>query len=160
MKQKTMPFSYKTIEDNTGFLLWQISHMWQYEQEKAMKENFNISQLQYVMMASIYWLNIHRTEVTQACLSQHTKIEKMTVSKNLKRLQKKSYIQRKAHSSDLRANAVSLTEQGTELIKQAVTVIEKIDREFFISLEKKITGFNNDLLKLIVYNENTFFKLD
>jgi DNA-binding MarR family transcriptional regulator len=160
MGQETMPFGYTTIEENTGFLLWQISHMWQSEQEKAMRENFGISQLQYVILASIYWLNIHRREVTQTCLSQHTKIEKMTISKNLELLQKKSYILRKTHSTDLRANAVCLTEKGKELVNRAVIVIENIDRKFFISLGKKINNFNDDLLKLIVCNQNAFSKPD
>jgi DNA-binding MarR family transcriptional regulator len=157
MKQKQLPFGYSAIEDNTGFLLWQVSHMWQIEQERALKERFGISQLQYVILASTYWLNLNKVEVSQSYLSRHTKIEKMTMSKNIRELQKKSYLSRKTHSKDLRANSVFITEEGKELMAKAIAVVERIDNEFMISLKKNIRSFNSSLLSLIKYNSNSFF---
>ncbi|MDR0824033.1 MAG: MarR family winged helix-turn-helix transcriptional regulator [Prevotella sp.] len=152
------PFGYDTTEDNTGFLLWQVSSMWQQIQEKALRANFGLSQSQYVVLASTYWLNVLDREITQINLAQHTKIDKMTVSKILKILEDKSLIYRKPHSTDSRANAVYLTQEGKDLMSKAIDIIETIDKEFFLSFGKKIDKLNHILLKLIETNKNLFFQ--
>jgi DNA-binding MarR family transcriptional regulator len=159
MKKAANPFNYETLEDNTGFLFWQVSNIWRRIQEETLQTKLGISQSQYVILASVYWLNTHNAEVTQARLSQHTKMDKMTVSKILKILEDKSYVSRKGHSSDLRANAVFLTRQGEELMSRAISIIESIDQVFFISHDKSFNKFNANLLKLLKTNENNPFNL-
>jgi DNA-binding MarR family transcriptional regulator len=159
MAHNIITFSYDTIEANTGFLFWQLSHIWQYEQEKTLKKMFKITQLQYVILASAYWLTSHGMEVTQTFLSQHTKIEKMTLSKNLQILQERSYLHRKTYSSDLRANTVFLTEQGLDLLERAVKVIEEIDCKFFSPLGKSIDSFNVKLIALIKFNKKNLTQI-
>jgi len=151
-KNDNIPFSIKQLEDNSGFLLWQISSLWQQKQKKALEANYNITHTQYVLLASIYWLTLHDEEVTQVSLSAHTKIEPMTISQVLKVLQKKEYIYRQPHSKDTRAKAVYLTPQGKKLMKDAIVTIESIDARFFEVLGKNVNKFNSTMQKLIKDN--------
>lgn len=152
MKKNDNPFSIEQLDDNTGFLLWQISSIWQLKQKKALEANYDITHTQYVLLASIYWLTLHNEEVTQISLSLHTKIEPMTISQVLKALQKKGYIFRQPHSKDTRAKAVYLTEDGKNLMKKAVITIEDIDTRFFEVLGKNVRKFNIQIQKLIKDN--------
>lgn len=152
MKKSYIPFSVKYIEDNSGFLLWQLTSLWQQEQKRALEINFRISHSQYVILASTYWLTLNGEEVTQIGLSQHTKMEPMTVSQILKGLQKSGYIVRQAHSADTRAKSVSLTDEGKDLMKDAIKMIEALDVKFFSVLGKGIKKFNADMMKLIKTN--------
>lgn len=152
MKKNDNPFSIEQLEDNSGFLLWQLSSVWQQKQKKALETIHNITHTQYVLLASIYWLTTHDEEVTQISLSTHTKIEPMTVSQVLKVLQKKGYIFRQPHSKDTRAKAVYLTSEGKNLMKDAIVTIEGIDARFFESLGKNINKFNTMMQKLVKYN--------
>lgn len=152
MNRKEGPFTIKNIEDNSGFLLWQVTHIWQQQQKKALEINYGISQSQYVILATTYWLTLEESEVTQITLSQHTKIEPMTVSQLLKVLQKKNYIYRKPHSVDTRAKAVYLTKEGEDLMSRAVETIETIDKLFFKSLSISAKKFNSELARIINAN--------
>jgi len=152
MKEREYPFSIKQIEDNSGFLLWQVSSIWEQKQKYALESIHKITHSQYVIMASIYWLTLSGEEVTQISLSQHTKIEPMTVSQLLKVLQKKEYIHRKPHSKDTRAKTVYLTDNGKVLMEKAIVTIEAIDADFFKVLGRKIGKFNQEMLKLIYQN--------
>lgn len=152
MKKSYIPFSIQYIEDDSGFLLWQVSCLWQQEQKRALEINYRISHSQYVILASIYWLTLNDAEVTQIGLSQHTKMEPMTVSQILKGLQKSGHIIRQAHSADTRAKAVFLTDEGKEMMKEAIKTIEAIDAKFFSVLGKGVKKFNDDMMKLVKSN--------
>ena len=148
MKSNDNTFSVEHANESCGFLLWKVTTLWQQEIKKALT-HFDMAHTQYVIMASIHWLNLHNDEVTQVKLSHYTKIEPMTVSVILKTLQKKNWIIRKEHSTDTRAKSVELTEKGKKLIKKATVVVETTDRSFFEVLEKKdVNQLNQYLIRL------------
>nr|WP_319570200.1 MarR family transcriptional regulator [uncultured Draconibacterium sp.] len=148
MKSVDNTFSVEKAEDSSGFLLWQVTNLWQREIKKAL-EQYKITHSQYVLMASIHWLSIHNQEVTQIALSNHTKIDPMTTSTVLRTLQKKNYIKRQEHKTDTRAKIVELTKEGKEIIKKAVVTVETFDNDFFYSLGEKVNEFNNNLRNLL-----------
>ena len=141
-------FSAEKAEESSGFLLWQVTNLWQREIKKALKE-FGLTHSQFVLLASIHWLTLHNQEVTQVVLSNHTKIDPMTTSTVLRTLQQKGFLQRKEHLTDTRAKTVGLTEKGVKIIKMAVVVVEKFDKEFFSLLGNKTTELNNNLIVLL-----------
>jgi DNA-binding MarR family transcriptional regulator len=100
-------------------------------------------------MASIYWLTIHKQEVTQVVLSNHTKIDPMTTSTVLRTLQEKGFIHRQEHLTDTRAKTVGLTDEGKKIIKKAVVTVEKFDTHFFSHLGSKVSELNKNLLILL-----------
>ena len=148
MKDKDNTFAVKKAEESSGFLLWQVTNLWQREIKKAL-EPYELTHSQFVLMASIHWLTLQRQDVTQILLSTHTKIDPMTTSTVLRTLQAKNLVQRQEHSTDTRAKIVALTENGKKIIKQAVKTVETFDRNFFAELSDKAELFNQQLLALL-----------
>ena len=148
MKSKDNPFSVAKAEDSSGFLLWQVTNLWQREIRKAL-EPFDLTHSQFVLLASTYWLTLNNLEVTQILLSSHTKIDPMTTSTVLRTLQSKGLLQRQEHLTDTRAKTVTLTDQGKKLVKQAVKAVEAFDKTFFDALGAKVRQFNEQLLTLL-----------
>jgi MarR family transcriptional regulator, organic hydroperoxide resistance regulator len=148
MKQNDNTFSVEKPEESSGFLLWQVTNLWQREIRKAL-EQYDLTHSQFVLMASIHWLTIHKQDVTQVVLSNHTRIDPMTTSTVLRTLQQKGFLQRHEHSTDTRAKTVGLTEEGKKIIKKAVITVESFDREFFSLLGNKTKEFNMSLLSLL-----------
>jgi DNA-binding MarR family transcriptional regulator len=148
MRSPDNTFSFENAEDSSGFLLWQVTNLWQREIRKAL-EKYDLTHSQYVLMASIHWLALQHQEVTQIILSSHTKIDPMTTSTVLRTLQTKKLIQRQEHSTDTRAKTVALTDDGKKVIKQAVKAVEKFDADFFSPLGDKTSDFNKKLLVLL-----------
>lgn len=150
MKSTDNTFSVEKPEDSSGFLLWQVTNLWQREIKKALEE-YGLTHSQYVLLASIHWLTIHNREVTQIVLSDHTKIDPMTTSTVLRTLQQKGLILRQEHVTDTRAKTVALTEEGKKIIKKAVVTVEKFDTGFFASLGNNTSEFNTSLILLLQY---------
>jgi MarR family transcriptional regulator, organic hydroperoxide resistance regulator len=148
MKVIDNTFSVEKAEDSSGFLLWQVTNLWQREIKKAL-EVYGLTHSQFVLMASIHWLMLHNQEVTQVILSNHTKIDPMTTSTVLRTLQQKGLIQRQEHLTDTRAKTVELTEDGKEIIKKAVVTVEQFDKQFFSLLGDKTSVLNSHLLTLL-----------
>ena len=149
------PFVYESLEDDTGFLLLQLSRLWDEYHERALKKHYNLSSMQYAVLASVYWCVLHSDkDVTQTCLARHTKIDPMTISQVFKVLEKKNYIVRTTSSTDIRAKSVTLTEEGEALMQKAVLTIAATDAKFFKVLGAENTEiFNKLMVNLIQEND-------
>lgn len=148
MKNTDNTFSVDKAEDSSGFLLWQVTNLWQREIKKAL-EPYQLTHSQFVLMASIHWLTLQKQDVTQILLSTHTKIDPMTTSTVLRTLQAKGLLKREEHLTDTRAKTVALTENGKKLVKQAVKAVESFDKIFFSTLDNGTKQFNRQLLTLL-----------
>ena len=148
MKSSDKTFRSASAEESSGFLLWQVTSVWQREIRKAL-DPLGISHSQFVLLASIHWLTLQKEDVTQVLLSNHTKIDAMTTSTVLRTLQSKGFVTRTEHSTDTRAKVVSLTEEGKKVMKKAVAIVEDFDHVFFSSLQSKLPSFNQHLLTLL-----------
>ena len=125
MKSKDHTFSVANAEDSTGFLLWQVTNLWQREIKKALVP-FDLTHSQFVLMASIYWLTLQKQAVTQIVLSAHTKIDPMTTSTVLRTLQTKGLVSRAEHATDTRAKLELYAVQG-QLGTSEFRLIREID---------------------------------
>lgn len=150
MKQEDNTFSFDNAEDSSGFLLWQVTNLWQRQIKKAL-EQYDLTHSQYVLLASTHWLTLQNRDVTQVLLSGHTKIDPMTTSTVLRTLQAKGLLKRQEHTTDTRAKTVALTDIGKQVIKQAVVAVEDFDKSFFLSLGNEAEVFNQKLLGLLSY---------
>ncbi len=149
---RNIDFNFQKTEDSTGFLLWQVTNLWQREIKKAL-EKYELTHSQFVLLASIHWLTFDKQSVNQILLSNHTKIDPMTTSTVLRTLQRKGFIDRQEDKIDTRAKTVVLTKIGVKNIKQAIKTVEQFDKIFFGSINNDIEYFNNKLIKLLE-NEN------
>ncbi|MDR0542184.1 MAG: MarR family transcriptional regulator [Dysgonamonadaceae bacterium] len=151
---KHSPFLIENLEEDSGFLMLQVSRLWVEYHEKVLRKHHGLSHIQYAVLASIYWLVLDTCkQVTQTKLAKHTKIDPMTISQMFKVLEKKGYIYRTAHESDIRAKSVNLTEEGKELITQAIITITNADNKFFKVLGKNLKSFNKCMVELLNAND-------
>lgn len=129
------PFGFERPGDSPGFSLWQVTTLWQRKIKQAL-EPHGLSHAQFVLLAVLLWLSERREEVTQVMLIDWTKLDKMTVSKSLKKLSTEGYVTRTESLKDSRAKCVQLTDLGKTLVTKLIPVVEGIDAEYFSPLTK------------------------
>ena len=128
-------FGFDKPEDSAGFLLWQTTMTWQRLIKKSL-DLYDISHAQFVILAITLWFEKKDKEVSQILIVRQSKLDKMTVSKSLKKLTQLGLIKRAEHKEDTRVKAISLTKKGREFASKLVPVVEKIDAEFFGMINK------------------------
>ncbi|MBO9731250.1 MAG: MarR family transcriptional regulator [Chitinophaga sp.] len=148
MKKEDNAFSVQSAEESPGFLLWQVTSLWQREIRKAL-EKYDLTHSQFVLLASVMWLTQQHEPVTQILLSAHSKIDPMTTSTVLRTLQTKGLLERREHATDTRAKTVALTAAGEKVTRQAIKVVEQFDKDFFEPLGAKTGEFNRKLRVLL-----------
>lgn len=131
--EKESSFSVQKADDSSGFLLWQVTTLWQREIKKAL-ESVELSHSSFVILASLLWFDEQQIEPTQTTIINHTKLDKMTVSKSLKTLVSHRLVTRFENEIDTRAKTIVLTEQGKNVAIQTVQIVESVDGEFFAKL--------------------------
>ncbi len=146
-------FQVDSAEDSPGFLLWQVSSMWQRRINAGLKP-FGLTHAQFVLLASLTWLASEDKPLTQVDLASHAKMDVMMTSNVLRTLEEKGLIIRKPHPTDTRAKSLAMTSKGLKLAGEVVQVVERIDKEFFIKLGTGFDNFNHSLLNLIVANQS------
>jgi DNA-binding MarR family transcriptional regulator len=145
-----LPFGFDRPEDSPGFLLWQTTCIWQRHIKRAL-EPYDISHAQFVIMATLMWFEAHHYDTTQILIANWSKLDKMTVSKSLKKLIALGHVSRTEHQADTRAKSVTLTEKGKELVRVLVPIVERIDSVFF----GKISHTEQTILKSILVKLST-----
>lgn len=123
-------FGFEKPEHSPGFLLWQTMVTWQRLIKKAL-DPYDISHAQFVILANVLWFEGVKKNPTQVLIVRSTKLDKMTVSKSLKKLVADGFIKRTEHAEDTRAKSVHLTAKGKAMASKLVPIVEKIDEGFF-----------------------------
>lgn len=129
------PFSVDKPEDSVGFLLWQTTITWQ-RRIKASLARHSVSHTQFVILANLLWFDEKKIDSTQARLVEQSKIDKMTISTSLKSMVSSGLVERTENKNDTRIKSVLLTKKGRKLALNLVPKVEKIDREYFGSLQE------------------------
>jgi len=148
MKNKSN-FQVKKAEHSSGFLLWQVTTLWQREIKNALT-TVNLSHSGFVILASLLWFKEQNKIVTQTTIIEHTKLDKMTISKSLKNLVKNDFVVRTENEIDTRAKTIALTKIGINLAIESIKIVEDIDNKFFSKLnmdnKKKLNSLFIQLL--------------
>lgn len=147
-------FGFDKPEDSPGFLLWQTTITWQRLIKKAL-DPYDISHAQFVILAITLWFENKNQEISQSLIINQSKLDKMTVSKSLKKLVSHAYVKRLEHSQDTRAKSVHLTKKGKDLAAKLVPLVEKVDETFFGVINKtQQQSLINILNEIIAGDEN------
>jgi DNA-binding MarR family transcriptional regulator len=146
------PFSFEDADDSTGFLLWQVTAIWQRAVAAALRPH-GLTQVQYALLASLLWLSGQEEWITQTMLARSTKLDMMMVSQVLRAMEARGLIERHPHPTDTRAKVLSLTEAGKETTRKAIPDVERADADYFHALGAGRGQFNASLLALIVSNK-------
>lgn len=148
MAKKDQVLSYKQPEENTGYLLWQVTMQWQLSMNRALGK-MGLTLTQFSLMAGLYWLSKEKQTVTQQQLADYANTDKMMTSKVLMTLEKKQIIERVKDDNDSRAKQLRITDQGTQILKEAYKTVKQVDDVFFKTVVKDKAVFDNLLTRLI-----------
>jgi DNA-binding MarR family transcriptional regulator len=121
---------FSAPEDSSGYLLWQVVHLWQRQVGVALAK-LDLTHLQFVLLAGIGWLTRSHDLLTQVRLAEFCKIDVMQVSQVARKLEIKKLVQRSEHPTDTRAKVLVLTAHGEAILEQAIPLIEHLDNAFF-----------------------------
>ncbi|TGK00176.1 MarR family transcriptional regulator [Leptospira langatensis] len=135
---------YEKSEESPGFLLWQVTNLWQRGIRKVL-EPLGLTHPQFVLLTVTHWLETHGEETTQIRIADQAKTDPMTTSQVLRTLEGKKFVKRSAHGTDTRAKIVLTTAEGQKLLKQAIQAVEDFDEEFFTVLGTNRKGFLSSL---------------
>lgn len=149
---KKIEFQFKSPEDSPGYLLGQLTMLWQRKQKKVL-DPLDLTHTQFVLLAALGWLSRTSNEVSQVDIARQSNADRMMVSKVLRTLEEKDFITRQGHETDTRAKIIRLTRSGEVVLQKALREIEHGDLEFFSVLETKLSSFNSKMLKLISENK-------
>lgn len=135
MNQK-IDFHFETPDENLGYLLWQTTMQWQRQMNRAL-DAVALTHTQFVVLIASAWLLRSSKNVTQKEIADHSKTDRMMVSKILRTLQKNGLIERKEHETDTRAKCVFLTKKGKEVLQKAIEIKTKANEQFFENIADK-----------------------
>jgi len=113
-----------------GYLLWQVSKMWQRRLNAALAD-LDLSSTQAVILINVPRLRQERRSVTQSALAEATRIDPMTLSQSIRTLERKQLVTRVPAATNKRAYHVELTERGAVVASSALERISAAHGEFF-----------------------------
>ena len=146
-----IPPRFKTPDKSPGFLLWQVSNIWQRRMRKALRET-GLTHVQFVLLASTVWLNSYGVDATQVAIAKFSHADVMMTSQVLRSLEEKDLVLRLKNSGDTRAHLIIPTEKGGMLVEKAMKVVEDADSTFFAGLSHNMDEFTKMLRELISSN--------
>jgi DNA-binding MarR family transcriptional regulator len=123
-------------EESPGFLLWHVTLRWQRDVTAALAP-LRLTHVQFVLLASTWWLNEHGDEPSQVTLAAHSGADVKMTSQVIRVLEKKGLITRRVDSADSRARRVIVTNQGAALAPKAIEAVEAVDRALLRPLSVK-----------------------
>jgi|SRR6185437_4049305 len=150
-----LKFKWKTIsqfedsEQSPGFLLWKTQLIWRRQIEKALA-TYQLTQPQFVIMASIGYLTAPGNIISQVELATHTLMDINTTSQILRTLEKKVLIVRKNNAGNEKTKYSTLTDLGHQTLKNAIAAVEKFDNAFFSHLAVHDLKIAKGMLSLLI----------
>ena len=82
---KEIDFQFKSPNDSPGYLLGQVTMLWQRKLKKVL-DPLNLTQTQFVLLAALGWLSKKNNVVTQVEIANQSNTDRMMVSKVLRNL--------------------------------------------------------------------------
>jgi DNA-binding MarR family transcriptional regulator len=129
-----MPSRFRSAWDSPGFLLWHASLRWQRKMAAALRP-MALTHVQFVLLASTWWLATHGRQPSQRELADHAGTDVMMTSQVVRALQAKGLITREANEHDPRALRLALTRQGEKVAHLALAAVEYADDDYFRAVQ-------------------------
>ena len=149
---KEIEFQFKTPNDSPGYLLGQLTMLWQRKLKKVL-DPLDLTQTQFVLLAALGWLSKKSDAVTQIDIANQSNADRMMVSKVLRTLQDKGFVTRQEHKTDTRAKTIRLTDDGEAVLQKGLVEVENADQDFFASLGAELSLFNKNMVQIIDQNK-------
>jgi DNA-binding MarR family transcriptional regulator len=144
----------RETETIAGFLLWQVSKLWQHRLTLALQD-LDLPPTQAVLLANVLRFTEEGEEVTQSLLAKATKVDRMTASQALRPLEAKRLITRRPSKKDSRTHAIELTRHGRDVAFETVARLATAHDSFFMPLKRERRKIVSYLQRLIRANDVT-----
>ncbi|WP_225803881.1 MarR family winged helix-turn-helix transcriptional regulator [Streptomyces sp. NK15101] len=115
--------SSATESATAGFLVWRLSMKWRVAVDRAVAP-LGLTHAQYALLGSLYGMARSGRQPSQRQLADHTGLEPLYVSKLARALETAGLVGRTRDPNDPRAMRLSLTEQGHDVTRRAVKVVQ------------------------------------
>jgi DNA-binding MarR family transcriptional regulator len=92
---------------------------------------FDLTHVQFVILASTWWLNGEGERPNQARLSEYTGSDARMTSEVTRRLLSKGLLDRASDPFDTRAKVLSVTAEGADVAARAIAAVDAADAGFF-----------------------------
>lgn len=140
-------------KEKLGYLFWQINMQW-VRRVNQLVSQFEMTHTQLITLVATQWMSTKKDEVIQQDLVEAIKIDRMLVSKMVKKNVEAGYLLKKSSESDSRVNVLELTRAGREKIIEVFPVMLKAEQEFYSSLGEKRESVTNDLQQMLEHIES------
>jgi DNA-binding MarR family transcriptional regulator len=117
-------------DESPGYLLWHVTLRWQRDIAAALGP-LDLTHVQFVLLASAWWLNQQGDAPNQLTLARHAGTDVKMTSQVLRKLEDKGLVERTVDPADTRARRLKVTDRGAALAQRAVQVVEAADAAFF-----------------------------
>ncbi|WP_327351077.1 MarR family winged helix-turn-helix transcriptional regulator [Streptomyces sp. NBC_01304] len=117
--------SSPTERATAGFLVWRLSMKWRVAVDRAVAP-LGLTHAQYSLMASLNGMGRSGLQPSQRQLADHTGLEPLYVSKLARTLETAGLVARTRDPNDPRAMQLSLTEQGSDVTRRAIKVVQAL----------------------------------
>ena len=121
---------YADAWDSPGFLLWHATLRWQRAIAEAL-EPLGLTHVQFVLLASTWWLCEHEGPPRQRDLADHAGTDPMMTSQVARTLESKGLLVREVDAQDARAWRLRPTKAGSTLARKALGAVESADATYF-----------------------------
>lgn len=106
-----------------GYLVWRLSTKWRVAVDRAVAP-LGLTHAQYAVMASLYGMGRTGLRPSQRELADHTGLEPLYVSKLARALETAGLVARTRDPDDPRAIRLALTDQGRDITRRAIKVVQ------------------------------------
>ncbi|SHI56125.1 transcriptional regulator, MarR family [Streptomyces sp. 3214.6] len=122
-----MPMSESSGSERAtpGYLVWRLSTKWRVAVDRAVAP-LGLTHAQYSLVASLHGMQRAGERPSQRRLADHTGLEPLYVSKLARALESAELIERTRDPRDPRAVQLALTEQGQDVTRRAVQVVQRL----------------------------------
>ncbi|WP_182899870.1 MarR family winged helix-turn-helix transcriptional regulator [Microbispora sp. H10830] len=125
-------------EESRGFLLCHATLRWQRDIAAALAP-LDLTHVQFVLLAGTWWLNSHGDGPNQLTLARQAGTDVKMTLQVIRKLEAKGLVSREVDPADTRARRLRVTERGAALVREAITVVEGVDRAFFRPVSDRTT---------------------
>lgn len=129
-----MSSGFSSAWDSPGFLLWHATLRWQRTMRATLAPH-GLTHVQFVLLASTWWLCDHGGPPTQRALADQAGTDPMMTSQVVRSLQTAGWVTRERDPGDGRVMRVGVTPAGRTLAQRAVVDVERADRAFFAAAD-------------------------
>jgi DNA-binding MarR family transcriptional regulator len=112
-----------------------------------------LTHVQFVLLASAMWLKHHGEPPSQVELAGHAGVDPMMTSQVVRSLERNKFVRRVPDKDDARIRRIVVTASGERTALEAITIVEKMDREAFGQIDN-IESFRDVLRSVARRDEN------